>query len=277
MDLFFADDAGQRNPSRPGMGPLVAIGGIHVPSQGVRDLEREIDDICVNECGFPPGEEFKWSPGPNLWMHNHLVEDEREEFFIRVLTLARDSGVTAAIVVEDASRGRATDAQTAEEDVVRLFLERVQRELEKAGTEGVIIVDRPSGGRRDEDKFLAHCLETLQGGTNYVKPDRIALNVVSTPSKLIRLLQVADVITSCTVATVGGENRFSPPIFEAIKPLLQNDGERIGGFGLKIHPDYVYANLYHWLVEDTLFVKNLMGSLMPLLDRPYSAGPNDYY
>jgi hypothetical protein len=63
----------------------------------------------------------------------------------------------------------------------------------------------------------------------------------------VRLLQTADLITSFTLAMVSGEDRHSAPIFGLIKFLLMSEMGRIGGVGLKIHPDYVYANLYRWL------------------------------
>lgn len=270
MDLFFADDARQRKPSRPGMGPLVSIGGIYVPSQEVGHLERAIDTLCA-DYGFPPREEFKWSPGRELWMRDNLVGEERQEFLIRMLSLAQDSEVKAIVIVEDTGYETATGALSAEEDVTCLFLERVHKLLNKARAEGIVIVDRPSGGRADEDRFLANCLETLQSGTDYVKPDRIALNVLSTPSKLIRLLQVADVVTSCTVAAVGGEDVHSPPVFDVVRSLLHSDMGRIGGVGLKIHPDFRYVNLYHWLLGDTNFLKHAVGHPLPLRDFPYSS------
>jgi hypothetical protein len=273
MDFFFADDAYQKNPSRQGMGPLVAIGGIHVPSQAVGQLEKAIDNLCADQ-GFPPREEFKWSPGRELWMRDNLIGDDRQEFFIRVLNLAQDSGVKAIVVIDDTDCRTATGAASAEEDVTCLFLERVQRQLGKADHEGVVIVDRPSGGRADEDKFLASCLEILQSGTDYVKPDRITLNVLSTPSKLVRLLQTADLVASCAVAAVGGEDRFSPPVFDAIKPLLHNDMARIGGVGLKIHPDFRHVNLYYWLLGDTHILKRGIPYSLPQENFPYSSDPN---
>ena len=274
MDLFFADDARQRKPSRPGMGPLVSIGGIYVPSQAVGNLERAIETLCA-DYGFPPREEFKWSPGRKLWMRDKLVREDRQEFFIRMLNLARDSEVKAIVVVEDTDYGTATGAPCAEEDVARLFLERVHKLLDKVGAEGLVIVDRPSGGRADEDRFLANCLETLQSGTDYVKPDRIALNVLSTPSKLVRLLQVADVVSSCTLAAVGGEDCHSPPVFDVVRPLLHSDMGRIGGVGLKIHPDLRYVNLYHWLLGDSHFLKRGVGHPLPLGDFLYSSDPDN--
>lgn len=272
MDLVFADDARQNNPSRLGMGPLVAVGGIHVPSDVVGFLEKQIDSLCV-DFGFPSGEKFKWSPGRELWMRDNLVADDREAFFARVLSLIRDHGVVAIVVIEDTSRETATGAQTPEVDVIRLLLERVHRRFEGTNSEGLVIVDRPTGGRTDEDAFLLDCLEILQSGTDYVKPERIALNPLSTPSKFIRLLQVADVVTSCTLAAIAGESSFAPPVFEMVKPLLQTDMGRIGGVGLKLHPDFCYANLYHWLLGDSHFYRRGSGYPMPLATYPYASGP----
>lgn len=219
-----------------------------MPSGAIGELEKQIDALCKNS-GFPPGEEFKWSPGGELWMRRNLRGARRQDFFIGVLNLLQCHGARAVVVVEDTNYNTATGAASAEEDVTRMLLERVHLLLGRVQADGIVIVDRPSGGRADEDRFLGSCLETLQTGTRYVKPDRIAF-MVSTPSKLIRLLQAADVVTSCTVAMVGGESSFSPPVFEAVSPLLDRDLGRIGGVGLKIHPDYKYATLYRGLLED---------------------------
>lgn len=174
-------------------------------------------------------------------MHDNLVGDKRKNFFLDLLDIVLANNGKAIVVIEDTNYKPATGEFTPERDVINMFLERVHNQLYIKDTEGIVIVDRPSGSRTDEDKFLVNCLETIQSGTNYVKPEHILLNVLSTPSKLIRLLQVADVITSCTTAMVSGENRFSPPIFEKIKFLFHSDKDRIGGVGLKIHPDYKYV------------------------------------
>lgn len=268
LDIVCADDSRQRKPSRSGMGPLVAIGGIHVPGGQVRGLERGIDGLCA-EYGFPPGEEFKWSPGRELWMRENLVGERRWGFFVVVLALAHSKDVKALVVIEDAATATATGASTAEEDVTRLFIERAHNQLAPTSCDCIVLVDRPGGDRPAEDKFLAGCLDTLQSGTDYVKPERIAF-LVSTPSKFVRLLQVADVITGSTLAFVSGEERFAPPVFQVVKALLRSDSGRIGGVGLKIHPDYKYANLYHWLLDDTWFVKAGVGVPLPLPDRPYA-------
>lgn len=278
MRFFFADDSKQQNPTRDGMGSLVAIGGVAANGDSVRALEQEIGEICA-EFGFPAGQEFKWSPGAGLWMRTNLIEDCRQEFFLRVLRLAAAHEVGAVFVAEDIRYARATpNAPTPEIDVTRMFLERADTCLRKQDVNdyGVVITDRPGGGRGEEDAFLFQCLETLQKGTRYVMPARIALPVLSAPSDLVRLSQLADVVTGCTLAYVGGENRFAPPVFEAIKPLLLRDGQRIGGIGLKIHPDYIYVNLHHWLVGDSHHVKWGAGIPLPLLSRPYAGDPDHW-
>lgn len=269
MDFFFIDDAGQPKPSRPGMGPLVAVGGVHVPDESIRGLEDSLDALCAANH-FPPYEIFKWSPGRELWMHKGLVRANRQQFFTNVIELTKEKGAKAIVIIEDTNSKTATGVDNSELDLIQLFLERAHHHLGSRGCEGVIIVAQPSGDRKAESKFLADCLDSLKSGTDYVKPDRIALNVLSTSPRFIRLLQVADVITSCTVAYVSGESQFSPPIFNAIRPMLVSERGRIGGFGLKIHPDFLYANLYHWLLGDTQMTKGGEIYLFPQPGLPYS-------
>ena len=256
------------------MRKLVAIGGIHVPDQAVGSLGKQISDLC-NNCGFPPGAPFKWSPGPELWMHDHLKGSKRQSFFIDVLTLLKQADATAIVVIEDASYKPATQGLTAEMDVTCMFLERADTHLKGVGRQGVVIADRPGGGAEAQNRFLADCAETLQTGTKYVTLQRIVF-VLSTPSRLVRLLQAADVVTSCTRAVVAGEKKFSPPVFNAVKPILRSDLGRVGGVGLKIHPDVKYANLYHWLLGDAFFKKESMRISLPLSTLPYASNPDVY-
>jgi hypothetical protein len=176
--------------------------------------------------------------------------------------------VKAMVVIEDTDHRTAGGAETHEEDVVNLFLERANLAL-GSGRHGLVIVDTPSGNRSDETRFLGRCLDTIQRGTPYVRFERIALNVIATNSGLVRLLQLADVVTSSTLAYVGGETQYSPTVYEAIKPMIRSDYGRIGGIGVKIHPDGRYANLYHWLLGDELFVRFQTGMPMPLRGFPY--------
>lgn len=274
MDFFFADDSLETKPSRQRMGKLVAIGGIHVPDQTVGPLGKQIGDLCDN-CGLPPGEPFKWSPGRELWMRDHLKDSKRQSFFIDILTLLKKADVTALVVIEDASYKPATSGLSAEMDVTRMFLERADTHLRTVKCQGIVIADRPGGDGKAHYRFLADCAETLQTGTEYVNLRRVVF-VLSTPSRLVRLLQAADVVTSCTRAVVAGEKKFSPPVFNAVKPILRSDLGRVGGVGLKIHPDVVYANLYHWLVGDAFLKRGSMGIPLPFSKVPYASSPDVY-
>jgi hypothetical protein len=272
VDVFFVDDAAQKSPSRPGMGSLLGVGGVHVPEESLQGLERQVEAACA-EFGFPPNQIFKWSPGRDLWMHQNLIGAQRQQFFIRILSLAMDQGTAGLVIIEDTSYRTATGVESPETDLIQLFVERAHHLLNAKQRNGMVIVSQPSGDRRSEYKFLADCFETLRAGTDYVKPERVMLNVITSPPKFMRLLQLADVVASCTVAFVGGEDFFSPPVFDVIKSMLARELGRIGGVGLKIHPDLKYLNLYHWLLGDTHFVRFMEGFPMPLSDHQYSGDP----
>lgn len=269
-----ADDSEQRKPSRPYMRHLVAAGGLHVPGSAVGSLERELHELC-EEFEFPAGEEFKWSPGRRDWMRNNLTEDDRSEFFRNALELARGHDVAAVVVIADSKSGRAiSSSKDAEEDVVAMLLERVQNQCRSTGVDALVVADRPGGDRKSETRFLSDCLDTLRVGTTFVQFDRLAL-LLTADSKMSRLLQLADVVTSCTVNFVAGEDRFSPQTFAAIKPLLRRDSGRVGGVGVKIHPDLRYGNLYYWLLEDTHLVRQWTGIPLPERGKPYFNSATD--
>lgn len=262
VDLFAIDDSKQRRPSRDGMGPLVAVGGVHVPGERVRELELALDALC-DEFGFPAGEEFKWSPDVGSWERGNLAGARRDDFNLRALAVAGEAGATAIVVMEDTTKRKANaDAVSREEDVTLMFLERAHSQL-SGDRDAMVVFDRPGGDRRAESKFLEATLARLRGGTAYSKLDRLAL-AVSTDSKLSRLVQLADVVTSCSTSYVAGETRFSPRIFkQGVLPLLREDHFCKGGRGLKIHPDMRYGNLYHWLLGDEMFVRFPSGIQLP--------------
>lgn len=274
MDLIFADDARQSRPSRIGIGPLVAIGGVHVRAEAVGALEREIESLCAR-TGFPPGEQFKWSPTKKELVMRALVGDSRLRFYQDLFALAAAHRVKACVVLEDTTKSAARTGQvkdgrfepgskTHEEDAIALFLERCQNALRAAGREGLVMATKPSGGNTSEGKFLGQCFELHQTGTEYTPLDRMPLGVVTAPSREKRLLQLADVVTSCTTARVSGESDFSPAVFAMIQPLLRRGLGHVGGVGLKIHPDGRYLNLYHWLVGDPYYTRR--GRVLELPD-----------
>ena len=279
MEIYFIDDSKQSTPSRNGMGPLVAIGGLAIQGDWVGDVEKAIEQLCHDynfpSTNSPQKNAFKWSPGRDYWMHDNLKGRKRRKFFTSLMTLLANSDAKAMVVVEDTCYKAADKSSSSPEmDVIKLLLERIHTNCERSNCTGIVLSDRPGGDRVDEDMFLYECLETLQEGTDYVRPERIALNVLSCPSKYIRLLQAADVVTSCCLAMVSGEDRFAPPIFNMICGILVSEGGRKGGIGLKLHPDFIYANLYHWVLGDTHFYKRNGGVPLPMKGRPYYESPH---
>jgi hypothetical protein len=250
------------------MGVLVAVGGISVQEQNARPLESALDELCL-EYSFPVGEVFKWSPGRDHWMRDNLIEDRRVEFFQRALALAEAHQAVAMVTIADKSRGMATGkASNHEMDVLIMAMERFDKTLGK--DHGLVVVARPSGGRTDEDEFLSGCVEAVSKGTEYSQFSRLATNVLTMPFPNSRLLQVADLVVSISTALVAGHERYTAPVFPAVKTLLRGSLGRIGGAGLKIHPDYVYGNLYHWLLGDDVFWKSGQGITLPNEKRPFA-------
>ena len=142
FDLVFADDSRQNSPTRPGMGPLVAVGGLSVAASTVAELGKAIENTC-SLAGFPAGEEFKWSPGRELWMRDNLVDGPRSAFFRQIIAHLIEHEVTVAVVVVDGRYKSATRAATAEEDATRLFLERVEYCCGHNFSRALVVTDDP--------------------------------------------------------------------------------------------------------------------------------------
>jgi hypothetical protein len=273
MYLAFVDDATQK-PTRPGFnGKLIAAGALCVPADGARALGASLSQLC-DRYGFPAGEEFKWSPGRECWMRSNLVEDKRQQFYLEVVQQLVSVEAFGTVVLEDDGRNPATSGLTAQQDVVVMLLERIANRLKDRRETGLVVADRPGGGRKDEDAFLAECLQNLEEGTDYVKHNEIAF-VVAADSRMVRLLQAADLLTSCITAYVAGEKNYSPAIAKELVALLAGDifGRR-GGYGVKIHPDFTFSNLYYWLFGDEDFWKYNTGTPMPIKGRQYAESPD---
>lgn len=242
-----------------------------MPADKVATLERAIQDYC-GSVGLPQDEQFKWSPGETeKFMKNEMNSKDRIEFFINLIGLAKSHGAEAYVVITDTQFNHALkESKDHEHDITSLFLERADWAFHNAKKDGIVLIAAPGGGPKDRNKFVAQCLETIRVGTKYVDFENMALGVLIAPSRQIRLLQLADVLTSCTVARVGGENNFSPRVFSEIKQIFSRQGSRTGGIGLKIHPDFKYVNLYHWLLGDSFYSKGYFGGPLPLKTRPYS-------
>ena len=102
------------------------------------------------------------------------------------------------------------------------------------------------------------------------------MNVLTTPSHLVRHLQLADLITGITTAMVCGQYDYSRSLFPFVKPLLiTNNQSTIAGTGLKIHPDKELLNIYHWVLGETLFHRGGGARSFRMLDSHMSYANNE--
>jgi hypothetical protein len=252
MEIFFADDSTQKG-AREGMGTLVAFGGALFPEAAVRPFALNVESIC-SEFGIPSGDEVKWSPKKGTWIYENLKGETRTECYRRIITAASELRVRALVIVWDT--GRTTlKGDRAFEKCIDFAFERLSVNLSKRAEQAIIVADRPGGGKKQEEGLLGNFVQRVLDGTEYSVPDWCALNILTTPSKLLRQLQVADLITGVTTAMVAGQYKYAEPLFEEIKPmLLRNYYKTVGGTGLKLFPDDL-INLYHWILGEDVFWK----------------------
>lgn len=266
MRIFFTDDS-ETNGDRDGMGRLVAHGGLHVGEEALGPLEEDLENI-LDDLGIPRDTEIKWSPAPGNHIREELDGDTRRELYQRCLGSAREYEAQAIVAIIDT--GRTTmGTDPAARWTLKFVFERLNTQLEKREEFGLVVTDKPGG---DEMEFLENFVGWVQEGTEYSPGERVLLNALPSPSRFVRHLQLADLVTAVTTAMVAGYYRYASPVFDEIKPLLiTNALGKVGGTGLKLFPDEL-INLYHWVLEENAFTKarHGMGIRLPDPRYPYS-------
>jgi len=250
MQVFFADDSTQKG-ARAGMGSVIGLGGIFVAHNCLRPLAAAVDAIAT-EVGIPKVEEVKWSPKKGTWIHENLHGDARRDCYARMLQAAAGHNVRAIVTCWDTGHTwlKGEDAFTR---CVKYLFERITMHLEAVDDHAILIADRPGGGKKQEEEFLSDFIAHVEAGTEYVVPDRVLLNVLTTPSHLLRHLQIADLVTGIVTSMVCGSYDYAQPLFPHIKTLLaKNNNECAGGTGLKIFPRDL-VNLYYWVLNENLY------------------------
>ncbi len=274
--VFVADDGGQMRPSRPGMGSLTAVGGYMVDAGSLSDLEHSISSTCV-AAGFPEGEPFKWSPSRDMWMWSSLAGAERSEFFLDVTHTLAEFDATAIVVMLDTTRAPATASGKHVHCATDLLMERIHINCKRRTGNAILILAKPGGGAVQQRETLQHCATTAERGTRHIMPTTIAPTVTTAPLRSSRAIQAADIVVSCTVSRISGEANYSPSVFKGLLTLFDMHQGRTGGIGVKLHPDYCFANLYHWILGDDSHSKNGTITQLPIPGLPYSVDPNVYY
>ncbi len=269
MEVFFADDSKQKG-IRDGMGKIVSVGGIFLEETRLRALTDAVNEIAT-AFGIPEEEEIKWSPKKGSWIYKNLKGDDRQDCYTQILKATASLDARAIVIAWDTGRTTLKDEKALEKCLHYLF-ERIEVHLGKRSSCGLIVADRPGGGKKQEDEMLGGFLEKVQKGTEFVVPKNVLLNILTTPSHLVRHLQVADLVTGVTTAMVAGQYKYAKPVFNSIRGMfIENHCNTSGGTGLKAFPDAL-INLYHWVLGETVFWKvgKNAGITLPYTSFPYA-------
>lgn len=272
--LLFLDDSKQNDAPRHGIGGLVAIGGISVAASQANELNLRLAEECLSKFGLPSDAPFKWSPPKKSWFKKNLSDEQRGELLKHVLTIVKEYDPSAIVSLCELATSPLAGADTHEMSALLMVMERFHTSIGFADT-GIIIIDRPAGGKTDEESYLTTCADIAASGSKYAQFKKLACPIVSMPFSLSRILQIADLVVSITTAHFAGRPAAAE-FFPYVLPLLKTLDGRRGGASVKIHPDFKYANLYHWLLEDEYLKKGSIGVPMPLKDRPYRHSSETY-
>lgn len=264
MRFFFGDDSAVQG-RREDMGRLVGFGGILLREGALEDVEEGAAGV-LSGFGIPSTTEFKWSLPSDNWIRNNLTAAQQEELRRKLLEVLHDAETRAIVAAIDTARTY-FDRDRAERECVMYVFERVTTYLR--GEPCTIVADRPGGGRREEDDFLEWFWERVREGTDFVNPDTVR-HVDTSPSRLSRHLQLADLVTGITTAMVAGEVRYAPPLFsDFVQPMfITNYRGVVGGTGLKLFPDDL-VNLYHWVLGERSYSRGASGIPLPSNGYPY--------
>lgn len=271
--MVVADDSAQQRPSRAGLAsPVYGAGALLCDGDGAGLAESRLDELC-DEFGFPADEEFKWSPSRDTWMRANLREDARLQFFLQVLGVLAEFECKVIVVAVDSGYPRATanDELPRNQDAFRLLIGHLTRWLEATDELAVMVMDEPGGGSKERREFLASCTRFAVE----LARDRRRIIVAPLPAESgrVRLVQAADLVTSCTVAYLSGEPDYSPPVFAQVTEMLCSHNGRKGRTGLVLHPSYRYLNLHHWLVGDETYGRGGLVAPLPIRRQPYGEDP----
>jgi hypothetical protein len=119
------------------------------------------------------------------------------DFYIEVLSLL-SSYEASVVVVLWADGYTYIGEDRIIDNLIEFTFERFSGYLRTNHEKAIVIADRPSGGQKEIDKFISKFEKKYLEGTKYVSSEDVCHNILTTPSKLCRGLQLADLVVSIT-------------------------------------------------------------------------------
>jgi hypothetical protein len=273
--LLFLDDSKHNECPRDGIGSLVAIGGICVSADRANELNRRLKGDCLEKFGLAADTSFKWSPPKNSLFRINLSDSQRGDLIKHVLSVLGEFDPFAIVALCETATSPVDGTDSHEMSALMMVMERFHNNIGSTSS-GIIVIDRPAGGKTDEENYLTECADIVATGSKYAEFNKIACPIVSMPFKLSRILQVADLVVSITASYFAGHSAAAE-FFPYVLPLFKtNQIGRRGGVSVKLHPDSKYVNLYHWLLDDEHFTRGNLSEKMPLVGKPYARSPTVY-
>ncbi|HEY7273353.1 MAG TPA: DUF3800 domain-containing protein [Actinoplanes sp.] len=252
MRLVFIDDSEQRQPPRQGLGHLRALGAVIFPETGIAGYAEDLTTIR-SELGIPTGEEIKWNPRKGTHL-SAVGGDVAGVLRRRMLQSAIARDVRSIVVIID--HGKSYKKQSSAEvgrEVLKWLFERISMHLTDHDDSGIVVADKPGGGAREEKQWLTDTLRLTNDGTEYVRPGKVVLPIVTADSQHVPHLQLADLITAATTAAIAGRRSGL-----SLGPLLGKMMHRhslnaVNGAGLVLFPETY--NLLYWCFGETTWAK----------------------
>ena len=268
--LVFIDDSQQSEPPRPGLGHLLALGAVIVRDEQIAPYATTLAAIRT-ELGIPPGEEIKWKPPRDSF----LAKAGRElstELRTRMLQAAIDHEIRSIVVILDHGAAYKSLTQAAVgKELLKWLFERVAMHLNDHNDIGVMIADKPGGGSVEETRWLASTLTLTNDGTEYVKPGRIVLPVMTAPSHHVPHLQLADLVVAASTAAVA-RRKSGLDLMQLLRQLAHRHPihGHVNGIGIVLYPQEL-INLYYWAFGEEFAFKasRNTGPALPKRGFPY--------
>jgi hypothetical protein len=193
-----------------------------------------------------------------------------------VIDVLKESEAKTIVSICDKTKKKA-DARSPDSEIDALILTLERFHLSVQQDDCFVILAKPSGGRKDENRVLADCFAAIESGTDYIDFGKFSQPPVIMPSARSRLLQAADIIASVTTAMVAGNEEYASEIFPALLNIIATDWRGLkGNAGLKLHPNVLYKNVYYWVLNEDFYAKGSGGYPLPEKGKPYFIGPKEY-